>query len=505
MSRPAYDLTRWPGAELDSLEQAARAALARQHDTPEGFRHFYWLVFGRDLPPHARREWLPEIYAARRARQPIVIEAFRGSGKTTTLTLAWLAFRIGHQPEESHLLVQGSAASARHNARMLADLIAHHPGWALAFPHVRPDPAAGWGQAGYFVRRADVPAPRWQAETLAGRGKDPTLLGLGYRSRALIGRHPGGTLLVDDLHDEHNSRPGRELEKALDVVFGTILPAALPRTWQVFIGTPWSGQDALARLKASGVVRSVATPALRAGKPVWPAGFGRAALERQRALSGSVEFARMYLLDLTALHGLVLNPAWLKTLPRHSLDPRWPALLGVDYASSPHPDGTGDYFALAQGRVLPQGGVALEDGIRARVSQAQAEQTVLAWARRLPTLRQITVEMDGRGSDFFQVLLKTAGLPLVPMYTGGHSKARRFEVLMAPFFERGQVWLAEGETPFLRAFREEWAQFPRAAHDDTLDAVFWMLAGGLPELQTGLRPPKKERPPNPFFSGLGRA
>lgn len=500
-----YDLADYPASELDTLARAARAAIARGQDTPTGFGHFYGLVFERALPRHARREWLPAIYAAGRAGQGVVIEAFRGSGKTTTLTLAWLAFRIGHHPAASHLLIQGSGASARHNSRQIADLIAQHPAWALVFPHVRPDPASGWGQTGYFVRRTDMAERAWRAAALAGRGKDPTLLGLGYRSRALIGRHPTATLLVDDLHDEHNSRPGRELEKVHDVLLGTILPAALPGTWRVFIGTPWSDGDALARLKASGQMTAVATPALRDGKAVWPGGFSRAALERQRILSGSIEFARMYMLDLTALHGLVLNPAWLHTYPRSRIEARWEALMGVDYASSLDPNGKGDYFALALGRVLPEGGVVVEDGYRARLSQAKAEEVVLDWAGRTPTLRQITVEQDGSGADFYQLLLRNAGLPLVRGFTRRTSKAQRFETQMAPLFERSQVWLAEGETPFLRKFREEWAQFPRGENDDTLDAVFWMLVGGLPELQANLRPLKETRPPNPLFAGLGRA
>lgn len=492
-------------AALDLAEQAAWAASARGRDDPQGFRRFYRLVFGRDLPAHARREWLPAIYRAGRAGQGVVIEAFRGSGKTTTLTLGWLAFRAGHHPQHSHLLVQGSGASARHNARQIAELIRQHPAWALAFPFVQPDDEAGWGLEGYSLRRTDLPPHEWQALALAGRGKDPTLLGLGHHSRALIGRHPTGTLLVDDLHDEHNSRPGRELETTLDILTGTLLPAALPQTWQVFIGTPWSEDDALARLKASGEYASVRTPALRDGKPVWPGVFGVREIEKMRALAGSVEFGRMYLLDLSAAHGGTLRPEWLGTISRHEIDPRWPALMGVDYASAAEPGKPGDYFALALGRVLPHGGVVLEDGLRARLSQAEAEQSVLEWASRHPSLREIVVEGDGRGQDFYQLLLRTSGLPLTMKKTGGRSKAHRFEREMAPQFERRMAWLADGETPFLRAFREEWAQFPRGRHDDTLDAAFWMLTAGLPEMQRAYAPPRPPRGVNPFFAGFGRA
>ena len=42
------------------------------------------------------------------------------------------------------------------------------------------------------------------------------------------------------------------------------------------------------------------TPVERDGKPVWPARFPREEIERRRQESGTLEFARMYLLDLEA-------------------------------------------------------------------------------------------------------------------------------------------------------------------------------------------------------------
>ena len=51
---------------------------------------------------------------------------------------------------------------------------------------MRPDPKQGWGSAGYEVMRSDMDYAAWRAECARTKGKDPTLLGLGYRSRAVI-------------------------------------------------------------------------------------------------------------------------------------------------------------------------------------------------------------------------------------------------------------------------------------------------------------------------------
>jgi hypothetical protein len=52
---------------------------------------------------------------------------------------------------------------------------------------------------------------------------------------------------------------------------------------------------------------------------------------------------------------------------------------------------------------------------------------------------------------------------------------------LGPLFQFSRAWISDLDTPFLRAFREEWAQWPNGKHDDTLDAVYWMayVAQGL--------------------------
>ena len=332
-----------------------RAELAGQDDGPEGYAYFYHLVFGRPLPEHARREWLPAIYNAHHQRCGVVIEAFRGSGKTTSLSIGWVAFRIGHRPEASNLVIQVSDAAAVDTCQQIADLIAHNPGWQAVFRHVRPDTKQGWGMKGYEVQRTDLPYDAWREQCAQTKGKDPTLLGVGYKSSGVIGKHPTGVLLIDDLHDEHNTRSAKELEAVRQVTTGTILPTATPETWQVVVGTPWVVDDVLATLKNTGRYLTVHTPVVRAGKPVWPGRFSLEEIELRRQESGEMQFARMYLLDLAAAQGMHLRRDWLNIYPRAKLSPDWPVVMGVDYASTADrvSDAQRDFFAIAIGRALP--------------------------------------------------------------------------------------------------------------------------------------------------------
>jgi phage terminase large subunit-like protein len=495
-----------PRAKWPRLWQHIRAASARGREDAEGFADFYRLLFGRGLPRHAAEEWLPALYEAVAAREGLIIEAFRGSSKTTTLSVAWLAYRVGHHPAASHLVVAGSDESARGIAAQAAWIIAASRAWKLTFPHVKPDRERGWSAtAGWNVRDTRGSKAAWARQALAARGKDASLAGVGYRSGQLIGKHPGGTLVVDDLHDEFNSRDGRELEKAREVLTGTLLPTLNPETAQLFVGTPWSANDGLAYLKSTGRYRTVKTPVWRAAKgrqapaaslskktkksasdgpnaeepnyvATWPQRFPLAEIEKRRAQVGTAQFARMYQLDLAAAAGAHLRSEWLGRVPLASVDPRQPVYLGVDYASSAVDDPRGDYFAAAVGRALADGeGVAVVDGVRARLSQAKAEEEVLRLAARYPTLKMVAVEAVGKGEEFYHLLSRRAGLPLVAMRPGRHSKAVRFERGMAPAFEGRRAWVLDVETEFLRAFQEEWAAFPHGQHDDTLDAVYWML------------------------------
>ena len=463
------------------------------------------MIFDRPLPEHARKEWLPLIYAARRKDKGALIEAFRGASKSTTLSVAWTAFRIGHHPERANLVIQVSDAAARDTCWQVADLIANHPNWNVIFPYVVPDARAGWGLQGYNVQRTDMPYAEWRAKAAASKGKDPTLLGLGYKSRAVIGKHPNGVLLIDDIHDENNTRSAAELETVRQIFTGTILPTITAETWQVVVGTPWVGEDILAYLKATGRYLHVQTPVERDGLPVWPERFPPEEIERRRQESGTVEFAHMYLLDLAAAAGAHLRREWLNRYPLSRIDPDWPVVLGVDFASTADQlkSRNRDYFAVAIGRALPGGtGIVLVDGYRGKVSQGEAVMRIQQIAERYPSLEMIGVEAHGKGEEFYHLLLRSSYLPLQPTYTGRASKGERFEKGMGPLFQTKRAWVSDVETPFLRAFEQEWVSWPHGRHDDTLDAVFWMLYVGSPHLMSPTRTAPKRKNP---FAQLGRS
>jgi len=340
-------------------------------------------------------------------------------------------------------------------------------------------------------------------------GKDPTFVGLGYKSRAIIGKHPTGVLAVDDIHDENNTASARELDKVMRILTGTIYPTATPNTWQVFIGTPWSLNDVLAYTKSTGRYRCSKTPIYTDGEPTWPEMFPEEEIQNRRELSGAVEFARMFLLDVEAASGIHLKKEWLHEYPVHEIGARWPVVMGVDYASTGDKllSGKRDYCCIAIGKYIPGGGVVLVDGFRGKVSQGEAEQRMGALAAMWEPL-VVGVEAIGKGEEFYYLLLNKTTLPLMK-YSSSKNKGRKFEKEMAPLFEFSRAWISSAETPFLKAFRDEWMQWPRGEHDDTLDAVYWMLRASEGNLAAGTfaaygSPHRKKQKSKVGFQGWAR-
>jgi hypothetical protein len=67
-------------------------------------------------------------------------------------------------------------------------------------------------------------------------------------------------LLADDIHNETNTRSIKEMDKAVAIITSNILPTLNPKSWVVFIGTPWRQGDVLQYLKATETYDAVSTP-----------------------------------------------------------------------------------------------------------------------------------------------------------------------------------------------------------------------------------------------------
>ena len=501
-----------------SEESLARLREVIQSDTPKGFARFYEAIYNLSLPAHALK-WVEDAYASRGHGKGVVIEAFYGSTKTTTMN-AMEAYQIGLHPERAYLRIQEGDANARDNSASVASIIEHNVGFKLCFPNVvKDDHERGWGAAGYEVMRNDMPYEDWRR--LNAQRKDPTFVGLGITSGALIGKHPDGMLLLDDIDTEENTTSDRERQGIRDILTGTVFSRISPATtWTWMIGTPWNEQDSIHYVLSTGQFEHARTPILTDGLPTWPEKFPAEAIDAARDIMGPVKFARGMLLDLEAAKGHTLKEDWLGPYPSDQIDEKLPVFMGVDYASTAdalkHKER--DFFAIAIMRLTPRGELVLVDGFRGQISQAEAEQKLMSVVIMYPTLQQIGVETIGKGEEYYELMMRAkVFLPLMPIpsHKGeARTKGGRFETVLAKLFQRGSLKVSNSPNPFVRSFRDEWLSWDgtQSSHDDTLDAVYMAVRAAeghiaLPTLQPqpGHNPyfgvaPKKFNP----YAALGR-
>lgn len=492
---------------VDYVIKESLRKLAREQDNPESFACFYQLIHGNELPVHGWR-WIEQIYKAKGANKGALIFAWRGSWKTTTISMTFTAYRIGKNPERANLIIQANDSSANKTTQSIAELIEHNAEWRHVFPNIVPDPDLGWGANGYEVKDSSIDYEDWRSKCSARN--DPTLLGLGIRSKSLIGKHPDGVMLLDDIHDEENTSSDLENQTVKNKVTGTIMPFIVEDgeemlTWTIGVGTPWRDDDAYHMMRKSGEWEffnlALLTPVLDEDEACdWEYDgsdfsdlFGRWVINwkeqvtpnvvlRYRRRSGMRDFARMYLLNLELSRETGLP---FQHYPSEYVDPTWQYSAGCDFASvrdrfvSKVQLKNRTYFALCYGAKLPTGGAVVTGGLHGHYTQAQGEAAIEKIQNVFANFTTTVIEDDGKGEEFVNVLLRKPHLKIRPMLTRGVAKRTRQEK-MGAWLETGVVKISDADTPFLNLLRAALDNYPDG-NDDVRDALYWFLRS-IPEV-----------------------
>lgn len=542
-----------PASEQDKARLAARSKRARENDDPDGFADFFWCCTRLELPKHALYGWIVPIYLSHRAIGleefkkyydradakkyrficdyvmdqiaagvalqtviGVVIEASRELTKTTVITNYFTAFRIGHQPHRANLLVQVGDDIAKDNSSQVARVIKQYEGWKATFPHVVPDEAKGWGDKGYEVRQTHewkngemvaLSDDEWNRK-IATR-KDPTLLGVGYSSHSLIGKHPDGILVVDDIHDEENTKSEKELNAVLNIVESVINYTFTADAWVVYVGTPWKEYDTLGYIKSTRVYLSVVMPAyveIVEGKvrlpEEWKAETQKVfmwdemrgedwmlkKLSQTRKMS---EFLRMILLALRSAGEKIYK---YRSFPHAEiLWDDWGIVNGVDPTathSSVNRKGGVSHFAICHALITHFNTIVIGGGYLEKVTSDAGERELVTFQRLHPNCLRASIEQNGAGAIFIGMVSRNAGLTLIPHLAtelgSGPKLQRQFEFL-SPLLGSGIVQISDESTPYLDALRRYFQMYPNIAEDsELLDAAdaLCMAVLDIPEVWT---------------------
>jgi hypothetical protein len=136
--------------QLQAIERSGRPLRARNEFTARSFGDFYWCLFGKELPPRVKRDWVPELITAYYEHRGVLLDGHRGSTKSATI-LAWSLFVTAHKPFGSTVLVRINDDAAAESGAAMAAIIQHHPGWRACFPYIAADIEKG-GSTGLFIK-----------------------------------------------------------------------------------------------------------------------------------------------------------------------------------------------------------------------------------------------------------------------------------------------------------------------------------------------------------------
>lgn len=391
--------------------------------------------------------------------------------KSITVSVAWVAWMLGHQPELKFACVSYSADLALKHARdcraiMMSDW------YARIFPKTR---LAGKGGGAEMNFRTTKGGGRFST-SVGG-----TMTGLG-----------GDIIIIDDpINAKEAASPvARETVKAW---YSGTLSTRLnnKKTGSVILVMQRLHEDDLAGfLLEAGGWRHLSLPAIAEVDEIISLGKGRhmrrkpgdvlhperedlAQLEAQRAVMGSVAFNAQYQQAPVPADGQHVKRDWLR---RYASEPvRRPGDMIVqswDTATKDSPDNDWSVCttALKRGRQL-----YILDVFRARLTFPDLKRRLEALASTWK-VQVLLVEDAASGQQLIQQL-RHENNPHIPRPIACRPEGNKVMRFMnqTPKIEAGDVMLPE-DAPWLAAFEKELLGFPTAKHDDQADALAQLLA-----------------------------
>jgi hypothetical protein len=136
----AQKFAELPKEQRENAEMMIRAAKVRELPLGvEGYKHFHWCLHRNELPPYAELDWIPSFAA----EEWTILECFRGSWKSSLLSLDYNLYALGKEPWTSSLIVMANDDAANGVSSQMSTVIEYFSGWKACFPNIVPDKDRG--------------------------------------------------------------------------------------------------------------------------------------------------------------------------------------------------------------------------------------------------------------------------------------------------------------------------------------------------------------------------
>ena len=500
----AYDETPLSEREREILK--ARAQLARSI-SEEGYKNLYWCITKREYPK-AHMPVLQGLLRAHREHRGVMIQAWRGFGKSTDL-LIWVLLLLGNNPVGSMAFIRINDTKAQEAGDAIASIVENSQAWKYAFPNVVPDEKAGWSKkAGFHVQDLNIVNgeggySKWREMCFADHISEASLICAGIESGLLIGLHPTNGQWFDDLHDEKNTKSATEMKSVVDMFDGNILPTwtdpKRPMTFAV-VCTPWdSDNDVYAYMLGTGLVELVKIPVFvddpegeyfepmdRRVRLTWPEVY---TIEAVKVIWKSQNmnpkrFWQMFLLDDKAGRSAAVYK-WYTMGHDQIRKNDWPMDAGIDPVYSDKKEGGTSHFAMLYGYRIPLGGVVVAGGVLEKCSASDGMGYLVQAQRMHPNFVRAWCETYGGGALFVQMVQQNPGARINPIESKNlpdGKKGDRQYTFLQPLLASGFFYISDEDIPVLNTLRRYLDRYPNIADPlapewDVADALVALLYG----------------------------
>ena len=374
----------------------------------------------------------------------VAIVAPPGSAKTLT-AMAACAWQLGRDPTQHIGYVTNTTFQARQRSVAIRDAI-QTPAFQTIFPTVKPDKSKGWSEDDWFLERPDK------------ADKDPTFTAAGVGSPILGARF--NRIYLDDIADEENMATEFQRDKLRQWLNRTLMSRLTPGGRAIMICTRWAEDDPVEWATERGWT-IVHFPAINDdGSSYWPEHWPIDAILARKRDMDARGFALMYQGVITNDESAIFHRDWWKRgSPPEGL------LVGGNFVDMAHTTKSSSDYSVVLTAVTDGLNLWVLDVQRLRVEYPELEEAVVLTGQssKLP----IYVE-DTPGTKPLIQRLQRALPGVLPLSLQGRDKESRARAA-SPYVRSGNVYLPL-HAPWADEFIEELAAFPKARHDDQVDA-----------------------------------
>jgi len=465
---PPTDLIDADLADRMFKDRKIRRAITRESHLY--FFHFYFAHYVTH--PTAPLHFELFRYTEDEAVRNLVVVAFRGSGKSTLMTMSYPLWAILGKQQKKFVLIlcQTRSQAKQHMMNVKRELESN----ALLRNDLGPfqEEQDEWGSTSLVFSRLNA--------RITAASTEQSIRGLRHQ------QHRPDVIIGDDLEDLASTRTHEARQKTYDWLMGEVLPAGNQETRLILIGNFLHEDALLPRLKrqiAAGNLPGVfrAYPLVQDdGTISWPGMYPTMeSIEVLRRKEGEEAHLREYQLKIISPEGQVVKPEWIQRYdllhPPVAAAYRFTA-LSADLASSQRD--RADYTAIVGARVYGYG-----KDLRVLILPNPVNERLLF----PPAIRRLKELFDGlqRDGETVKLIIEDVGFqavtvqqliedgyPAIGWHPGSVDKRARLTAFSMAI-QHGQVLFpAHGAEALIRQI----VGFGSEAHDDLVDAFTMLLA-----------------------------